>query len=276
MKRMTTKQIALTSTFAALIIVITRLPGVPILGGLAQGGGSVEISVVLYPIMGIVLGPLMGLTAALLGNLIAWIIPSSSIFGLLLIPAGAIAAFVSGCLSRDRKWLNWKASALVLLILNGLWYVSPVGSEAPFYPILHIVALALVLIMRRKIYHYISGSHRNKIVLGTAISTYAAIMSDHMVGNLAWISSIGLVIPLKAVKDAFKVLGMIWLKTGIYIPDNPIGGIFMLILPISAVERIIYTIVATALGVGLIQVIGWGRLIIETRRPMSEQKQVNN
>jgi hypothetical protein len=85
-------------------------------------------------------------------------------------------------------------------------------------------------------------------------------MADHMFGNLVWISSIGLVLPLKTVRDAVKALGVIWLKLGIYVPSSSIGDIFMLVLPISAIERGIYTLVATVLGVSLIRAIGWGRI----------------
>jgi uncharacterized membrane protein len=267
MARMTTKQIALTSIFAALIVIITRIPGIPIIGGSAK----IELSVFLYPVIGIVLGPLMGLVASLIGNLIAWIIPSSSIFGLLLIPAGAVSAFVSGCLSREFRWLNWKTSALVLAVLNGLWYLTPVGFEAPFYPILHLIALAIILIFRSNVPKYIRSSSREEVVLGMVICSYSALMADHMIGNLAWISSIGLVVPLKAVEDAIKALGMIWLKAGIYIPSDGLGGIFMAVLPISAVERIIYTIVSTILGVALIRVVGWSRLFATTGRPIRER-----
>lgn len=152
--KLTTRQIALTSVFAALIVVITRLPGIPILGG-TQGGGHIELSLVLYPLIGLILGPWMGLVAAFLGNLIAWLIPSSSVFGLLTIPAGAIAAFVSGSMSQGSGKTNWRAAAAVLITLDVFWYLTPVGLEAPFYPVLHFVALGLIILFRNKVSEYI-------------------------------------------------------------------------------------------------------------------------
>lgn len=265
MRRMTTKQIALTSIFAVLIVIITRLPGIPIIGGPAQGGGSIALSVILYPLIGMVLGPLIGIIAAFIGNLIAWIIPSSTIFGLLIIPAGVIATFVSGCLSHQSQWFNWKTAALIVAGLIGLWYLTPVGNEAPFYPIFHFIALVLIVVGGRKIPQYIRSSSREKVVLGTIIYSYTALMADHMVGNLAWISSIGLVIPLESVQNAIRALGIIWLQMGIYIPNEGLGGIFMAVLPISAIERIIYTIIATTLGVALIRIVGWNRLLVNPK-----------
>ena len=260
MVKLTTKQVALMSVFATLIVIVTRLPGIPILGGAAQGGGSVALSVVLYPVMGIVLGPWMGFVAAFIGNLIAWIIPTSSVFGLLLIPAGAVAAFVSGCIVQNSGKLDWKVATGILVALDALWYLTPVGLEAPFYPLPHLAAVVLVILFRDKVSGYVHHPSRDKTILGIAICSYASVMADHMFGNLAWISSIGLVIPLKAVRDAIKALGIIWLQLGIYVPSGSIGDIFMLVLPISILERAIYTTVATVLGASIVRVIGWGRI----------------
>jgi hypothetical protein len=112
---------------------------------------------------------------------------------------------------------------------------------------------------------YLRSSSREKVVVGTALCSFIALMADHMVGNLTWISSIGLVIPLETVTEAIKALGMIWLKLGIPIINEGLGGIFMAVLPISAIERVIYTIVATIIGVSLIRIVGWNRLLVSTQ-----------
>ena len=262
LNKISTKQLALISVFAALIVIVTRLPGIPIIGG-----GEIKLSVVLYPVIGLVLGPWIGFVAAILGNFIAWIIPTSTIFGLLTIPAGAIAAFISGCLSHGSGKLNWKVAVAVLLLLDALWYLSPVGLEAPFYPILHLAALGLVLIFQNRILIYVHSPSRNKIVLGTALCSYVATMADHMFGNLVWISSIGLVIPLKAIRDTINTLGIISVKLGFSVPPGNIGDIFMITLPISFVERIIYSAIAAFLGISLIRIIGWGWLTVPAPLP---------
>ena len=101
---LSTRHIALISLFAAMIAVVTRLLGIPIT--LFKGTGNIELSVPLYPLAGILLGPFSGAIAVILGNLIAWLIPSSTMLGLLLIPAGAVAALVSGLLVNRVGWLN--------------------------------------------------------------------------------------------------------------------------------------------------------------------------
>jgi len=251
-----TRQLALISMFSALIVVITRLPGIPILGGPMQGGGSIELSVIIYPLIGLVLGPWIGFVTAFLGNLIAWILPTSTMFGLLLIPAGALSAFISGCLSHRYVITNWKVASGVLSILILLWYLTPAGLEAPLYPILHLTALGLILFFRDRISLYMHSTEQAQQIIGSAMCCYGSVLTDHIFGNLAWISSIGLVIPLQSIQNAMKSMGIVWLQLGIYVPDITLGDIFMFVLPISVLERVIYTAVATTLVVGIIRVLG--------------------
>ena len=194
-------------------------------------------------------------------------------FGLLLIPAGAIAAFVSGSLSQVVGRMNWKVTAGVLAALDIVWYLTPVGWEAPFFPILHLTALALVLLFRDKISEYVHSPLRDRTAVGVALCSFIAVMADHVFGSLVWIFSIGWVVPLKAVRDSIRALVMVWVKLGVSVPADKIGDIFMLILPIMTVERIIYTAIATVLGVSIIRVIGWGRISTALNIPTPEPEE---
>ncbi|MFQ6095467.1 MAG: ECF transporter S component, partial [Candidatus Bathyarchaeia archaeon] len=179
MVRLSTKKIALIAVYAAILGVVSRLPGIPILVGVKAG--SIELTVPLYPIVGILFGPYVGALAALIGNIVIFLIPKWSIFGLLTIPAGALSALVAGFLTRRDKFLDWKAAALVLGALIFCWYIpfpnplqAYVGLEAPFYPVpLHVPALALVLISRHKISDFINSSRRRVMALGVALASYA-------------------------------------------------------------------------------------------------------
>jgi hypothetical protein len=267
--RLLTKQVALISVFAALIVVVTRLPGIPIMVG-AQFG-TIELAVVLYPIAGILLGPYVGALAALLGNSVAFLIPKWSIFGLLAIPAGALSALVAGFLTKRDKWLDWKAAAVVLGVLICMWYIpipnpqqAYVGLEAPYYPIpLHISALALVLIFRRRITNFINSSAKRLMTLGVGIASYVGIMTDHMFGNLMYANVFfPYFIELKGFRDFLKSLG-IQAAMGSGLPSTGLGEYFMVMLPVAIVERLIFTAIAVIIGVAVVRVVGrylavWG------------------
>ena len=145
--KLDTGKIALISVFAAVQVVISRLPGIPVIG---VESGKIEPTVLLIPIIGVILGPWMGALAAFLGNFIAWLIPSITFFGMLMLQTGPIGAFVAGALARNDKKSNWTVAALTLLVLITLYYLSPVGAIVPYYAILHLVAFALILIFRGK------------------------------------------------------------------------------------------------------------------------------
>jgi uncharacterized membrane protein len=255
-KKITTKQIALISVFAALLAIISRLPGIPILAG----SGNIEFTTLLYPFIGIVLGPWIGMVAVILGNIIVWLIPATTVFGLLMTFSGAIAAMVCGFLSREDPTFNWKAAAVVMGGLDLLWYLTPVGLQAPFYPILHWLAFALIIIFRNRINEYIWSPSRKMAMMGVGISSYIGTMAEHMTGNLIFIEAIDLIIPLKTLRDTLRLWGMT-ISTGVGVPDDPLAQIFMLVLPVSAVERMIITIAATIIGVAAIRMLGKGRLL---------------
>lgn len=255
--------------FAALIAIVTRLPGIPISLGLRTG--KIEFSVPLYPLAGLLLGPWVGALAVIIGNLVAWIIPSSTIMGFLLIPAGAFAALTTGFLTRPGRWSNWKLGAVLLAVLDGLWYATPVGWEAPFYPIpLHFSALALVLIFRGKIVDFVNSQSRRLLTFGVGLASFIGVMADHMWGGLMFITAFNFVVDVKQFRDSLRSIGMVWVKAGIsshlnkVIPEwvfqllsNPtLGDFFMLSQPIATIERVTFTIIAIIVGVAVIRTIG--------------------
>jgi uncharacterized membrane protein len=283
------KETALIALFAALIAIITRLPGIPIAFGLATG--KIEFSVPLYPLAGILLGPVIGPIAVLIGNIIAWLIPSSTVLGFLFIPAGALAALCAGLLVRRTKWANWKIAAVLLAVLIALWYVTPVGLEAPFYPFfLHIPALILILIFRGKIFEFVNSKSKRTVTLGIGIASFVGVMADHMWGSIMFITAINYVVDMRAFREALKGIGMaitLGFSASAPIPDwvyqmvaNPtLGDFFMLVIPIAAIERIVFTIIATIVGVGVVMALGkfffTPQPVAETR-PKTEENQTAN
>ncbi len=247
--RLNTKQVALISVFAALQVVLSRMPGIPLIG---VESGSIEPTVLLTPVVGFVLGPWVGGLAALVGNFIAWIIPSTSFFGMLMLPTGPIGAIVAGSLSRTDK-SDWRVAATILLALNALWYVSPPGFLVPYYPVLHLAALALVLVFRSWIADSLRHGDRQRLTWGTVVASFSGIMANHMMGTLIFISSVGWFVQLKGVKDAITNLGFFWLKSGLPKMDpTGLGTLLALTFPIYIAERLAMTAIAVPISVGIL------------------------
>ena len=253
--KLTPKDVALVSVFAALLVIISRLPGIPIVGG----EGKIEFTIIISPIIGIVLGPWLGGLAVFIGNSIGWLIPKTTFMGFLYLPTGPVAAIVSGALARNGKVANWKLSAALIGILNGLWYLTPQGQEIQeplllIYPFLHWAAFVLVILFREKVSVFFHSGIKQKITFGTALCCFSGIMANHMTGNLIFTSSVGWFTSLKAIKDAVKAFGFWWLKSGLANPEDigPLGALFAFYLPITVVERLLLTVIATYIGIGII------------------------
>jgi len=252
--KLSTKQISLISVFAALQVILGRLPGIPIVG---LETGSIEPTVLLLPIIGIVLGPWVGGLAAFIGNFITWLIPKTTFFGLLMLPTGPVGAIVAGALARNDKKSNWKVAAVVLLILDTLYFIFPVSMEVPYFAVLHIAALALVLVFRDRTLAFLRSDDERKLTAGTAIASFSGTMANHMTGTLIFLASIGWFVELKGIKDAIITLGFHWLASGLpnpakVIPSSGLGVLLMIIFPVSVVERLLITAVAVALSAGIV------------------------
>ncbi|MBS7654558.1 ECF transporter S component, partial [Candidatus Bathyarchaeota archaeon] len=247
--KLNAKQIALISVFSALQFVISRLPGIPIMG---VTEGKIEPQLILMPAIGMILGPWVGGIAAFIGNFIAWLIPDTTFFGMLMLPTVPIGTIVCGALSRRSSRSDWKVAALILAVLNCLWYLSPPGLLVPYYPFLHLSALALILVFKDRIYDFISGNNKRKFIIGVTIASFSGVMANHMMGNLIFIGAVNWFIQLKGIKDALVSLGFSWLKSGL--PKNDptgLGTIFYIFLPIAVVERIIITAISSLICAGI-------------------------
>jgi hypothetical protein len=133
-----------------------------------------------------------------------------------------------------RKGWNLKPNYILLgVVVITLAYVLP-KPYLSWIEILSYLSLPLYFLGAIMILHGIFGGEEGKLnfVAAVSMASYCGIIADHMVGNLSYISLIGIVFPPE------------WL------PDTP--ALFMSILPVSVVERIVFTAIATVFGVGLI------------------------
>jgi hypothetical protein len=296
------RDVAFLAFFAALsVVVIKVLPGIPIVG---VPGSNIKFDAVLAPIYGLVIGPYLGFLAALLGG---WITAGSP-FSILTSFSPAVSALVAGFLTQNTMRGNggrikgWMLASATLGFLILGWYLTDVGRQAPFYPILHAAGLVAVLASRNWIADRFSEEKverkgwqvksvpllagiiiivvaymlarpysadlwvlpylslpmflvsgilivyslfsivRSTFVLAVSLASYCGIIADHMLGNLIFIQAVNILIPFSVIEDYFlKPFGL---------PDVP--SLFMYMVPVSALERITFTIVAAILGVGLI------------------------
>lgn len=247
--RLRAREIALVAVFAALsVVVMVVLPGIPIIG---VQGGRIALDAVLAPIYGLVIGPYLGALAAFIGGII---VAKGNIFNIFTSFAPPVSAFVAGMMVRKPSspkvlpWEGWKLSALTLSTLITCWYLTDIGRAIPFYPVFHLSGLAIILLLRGKVSEYFSTNDKKQLLISVAFSSFCGLISDHMVGNLAFVLMIGWMIPLDLTLPS-------WLRFpgwayGIQAVDLP--SLFMYVLPVSVIERTVMALVATFIGISLI------------------------
>lgn len=281
--RLSSYDVAFVGIFAALsVVIIKTLPGIPIVG---VSGASIKFDAAIAPIYGLIIGPYLGFLAALLGGLVT----AGSLVDVLTSFSPAMSALIAGFLtqrylrSKEGAIKGWMAGAAILGAVILGWYLTPVGQEAPFYPLFHLAGLVLILAMRGwtadafregkvdgqkwhvkptyllagiliivaaymltklssselwvfsvlslplfliggvTIVYSVFGIGKGSLVLAIIVTSFCGIVADHMLGNLAYIGVYGLP-----------------------------ASLFVIVLPVSVVERASLTAVATVFGVGLI------------------------
>ncbi|MDI6904431.1 MAG: ECF transporter S component [Candidatus Bathyarchaeia archaeon] len=127
----------------------------------------------------------------------------------------------------------------IIIMVLAYMFTRPYSSDLWILPYL---SLPMFFVGGIIIVYSLFGIGKSSFVLSVSLSSYCGIISDHMLGNLIFINVIDIFIPFFVIDEYFlKPLGL---------PDIP--SLFMYMIPVSALERILFTIVATILGVGLI------------------------
>ena len=108
------------------------------------------------------------------------------------------------------------------------WSISPVS--LPLYFLSGIVIL-----------YGLFGGGKGKFIATVGLASYCGVIADHMLGNLIFIASVGILISYDDIQNFLSALSL---------PDVP--SLFMYVLPISVAERIALATIATIFGVGLI------------------------
>ena len=219
-----TKKLTLTAILAAVYALGSFLPGFLVLG---LPGTKIDLTRSLEMGYGFLLGPIYGPLAAFLGAIVGKLLAGGG-FGMYFTPLALVSSFTSAVLIRDRflnvKGWIWSASVLTMLIVG--WYLLPVGRAIPTYPVLHFVALGIILVLRGRLTEFLRSENRTTLALGVALGSYVSTMAGHMLGNLI-----------------FDIL------------ISPPPASYLALLPIVAVERVVIMVISTVIATPLIIVL---------------------
>ena len=219
-----TKKLTLTAILAAVYALGSFLPGFPVLG---LPGTKIDITRSLEMGYGFLLGPIFGPMAAFLGAIVGKLLTGGG-FGMYFTPLALVSSFTSATLIRDRflnvKGWIWSASVLTLLIVG--WYLLPTGRAMPVYPVLHFVALGIILVLRGRLTEFLRSEDKRILALGVTLGSYVSTMAGHMLGNLI-----------------FDLL------------VSPPPASYMALLPLVTVERVVIAIISTVIATPLIIVL---------------------
>lgn len=149
------RAVALVAVFAALYVALSLLPGLPTPGD-PTGSIRIEVEASLAPLYGIILGPYLGALAALIGTVVAWLLPpsSGSIFGVPALACPAVDALAVGLMVRGRWKLAFGILAAFIIAfwfapicwpITAYWYVGLAGSFDKLIALFLILPTALWL-----------------------------------------------------------------------------------------------------------------------------------
>lgn len=219
-----TKKLTLVATLAAVYALGSFLPGFPMIG---VPGSKIDVVRSLEIGYGLILGPIFGPLTAFLGAIVGKTLTGGGL-GLFFTPLAPVSAFMAAALSRRDvfKVRGWTMAAAILFAMIAGWYGTRTGRAALYYPVLHLIGLGIVLGFRGKLADYLQSEDKGRLSLGVALCSFPSTMAGHMLGNLIFISLL-----------------------------RPEPLFFMSILPVSAAERIVLTILSTIIATPLLLIV---------------------
>jgi len=159
----------------------------------------------------------------------------------ILVSRGRIAkSFQEGDMSlRGWRVRPYPTFGGILIVVSAYMFSRPYLSQIELLPFL---SLPLYLLGGIMILYGVFGGGRGGFVFAVCLASYVGVIADHMLGNLIFISVVDVLIPLEVIEKYFlKPHGL---------PDIP--SLFMYMIPVSAVERLLLTVIATLFGIGLV------------------------
>ncbi|MGD8544500.1 MAG: ECF transporter S component [Candidatus Bathyarchaeota archaeon] len=199
----------------------------------------------------------------ILGWYISWVGQKATLYPILhfsallaiLVSRGWTAtSFEEGGMEKE-KWRPKPAYILCGIIIIVLAYVVTRPYLESIW-ILPYLSLPLYFVGGILILYGLFSEGRVKFAAAVCLASYCGIIADHMLGNLIFIGVIGFLIPVSVIEEFFLV--------PLNLPDVP--ALFMYMLPVSVIERIVFTAIAVLIGVGLILYLRKAGLLPRTRQ----------
>ncbi len=127
----------------------------------------------------------------------------------------------------------------ILTIVAGYIFTRPYLSE---FWVLPYLSFPFYFFGGIAILYGVFGKGKTQFASAICLASYCGIIADHMLGNLIFIHAVDIFIPLRVIEEYFlQPYGL---------PDIP--SLFMYMIPVSIIERVVFTAIATIIGVGLV------------------------
>jgi len=179
-RKLSTKEIALTVCFTALYVILGLLPISPIIG---LSGRTITAAAIIAPIMGILLGPYIGTLSAFLGGLIGFF------FGYFSPPSlvsGVFTVLYAGMLSVGKR--NVCAfTYFSLIFLFGFYpFVGPVWLYPPLLWFQIAGFLILVSPLQSKASKNLNSENKSKSLFAFFVTSLTSTLAGQIAGSLTF------------------------------------------------------------------------------------------
>jgi len=179
-RKLSTKEIALTVCFTALYVVLGLLPISPIIG---LPGKTITAAAIIAPIMGILLGPYIGALSAFLGGLIGFF------FGYFSPPSfvsGVFVVFCAGMLSVGKRSVSVFTYFSLIFIFGFYPFVGPVWLYPPLMWFQIAGFLILVSPLQSAASKNLDSGNKSESLFAFFVTSLTSTLAGQIAGSLTF------------------------------------------------------------------------------------------
>jgi len=193
--KMNGSDVAIIGIMASMIIMAGYIPIIPIFGT----GYTISLGSVLIQVVAVLLGPLIGALTVLTGSFSGMMVTGQGFQFLFFIPA-TIGALTTALLA----WNRHREGILLFGASIILWYISPLGLKLWYYPYLHLMLFAIIVVWVRFAKESDMGDYRVKFI-SIALFCTAGVLCDHLLGSI-----IAMFPPFELPAEAYRFILFIY------------------------------------------------------------------